>query len=470
MIEVGADKNISATENVEVKEPNVILNIVSRSAASENLSQGSSDIPTLSLGDDDLKENSSNNSVSTVLNASRDPFNSAATFAFSIARFRIRGYDDENFSTLMNGAILTDLATNRSEFNAWSGLNDVVRTRENSIGLSPANFSFGGVGGVYSIDSRASQQRKQFQVSYASSNRAYDNRIVITYGSGVNEKGWAYSLSYSRRWSQEGYVPGTFYDGHSFFGSVEKKINTNHSLALTVFAAKTKNGRSSPVIQELYDLTGTHYYNRNWGYQNGKKRSSSVGDNFQPVVILTHDWTINEKSSLETALSFQTGKNKFSGIDWYKAEDPRPDYYRYLPSFDPATGKDTVSALKDSADLASRLENNPDLLQIDWAKIYEANQIHDTAKYVLSNSITDAKRYGFNTIYNNELNDNITLSCGLSYQMQNLNFYKQIDDLLGGKYFVNLNQFPALTTVYNPDNLQNDLNNPNKILHKGDKY
>lgn len=469
VIEVGSDNNIIATENINVAEPSVVLNLISKSAIMENLNLGSNDIPTLSLGDDDLKENSSN-AVSSVLNASRDPFNSAASFVFSIARFRIRGYDDENFPTLMNGAILTDLSSNRSEFNAWSGLNDVVRTRENSIGLSPANFSFGGVGGVYSIDSRASQQRKQFQVSYASSNRAYDNRLVITYGSGVNEKGWSYSLSYSRRWSQEGYVPGTFYDGHSFFGSVEKNINSKNSLALTLFAAKTKNARSSPVIQELYDLAGTHYYNRNWGYQNGKKRSATVGDNFQPVLILTHDWTISEKSSLETALSFQTGKNKYSGIDWYKAQDPRPDYYRNLPSFDPSYGIDPLSAQRDSGELASRLINNPELLQINWNAIYEANQLHDTAKYVLSNSITDAKRYGFNTIYNNEITDQISLAGGLSYQMQNLNYFKQIDDMLGGKYFVNLNQFADRTTLSDPDVLQNDLNNPNKLLHKGDKY
>src|SRR5205085_6869942 len=119
----------------------------------------------------------------------------------SAARFRVRGYDSDNFPTLMNGAILTDISNNRSEYNVWSGLNDVVRTRDNSYGLAPTNFGFGSIGGVNSIDSRASQQRKQFQVSYASSNRTYDNRLVVTYGSGVGPKGWSYCLSYSRRWA-----------------------------------------------------------------------------------------------------------------------------------------------------------------------------------------------------------------------------------------------------------------------------
>ena len=97
----------------------------------------------------------------------------------------------------------------------------------------------------------------------------------------------------------------------------------------------TKNGRSAPSTKEMMTLADDHYYNPNWGYQNGKVRNAVVGDAHQPVGILTHEWKINEKSSLETAVSYQTGLSKVSGLDWYNAEDPRPDYYRYLPSFDP---------------------------------------------------------------------------------------------------------------------------------------
>ena len=55
--------------------------------------------------------------------------------------------------------------------------------------------------GAYSIDSRASRQRKQLQASYAISNRSYDNRVMISYGSGILNKGWSYALSGSRRWA-----------------------------------------------------------------------------------------------------------------------------------------------------------------------------------------------------------------------------------------------------------------------------
>ncbi len=453
------------TESIVVDKPSMDKTFV----VVANPVTETNDLPTISLADDEIRESASSN-VSSVLSAGRDPFNSASSFVFSIARFRVRGYDGDNAPGYMNGAVVTDLANGRVEFNIWSGLNDVVRSRDNSLGLSPANFAFGGIGGGSSIDSRASKQRKQFSISYASSNRVYDNRLVVTYGSGVSAKGWSYSVSGSRRWADEGYIPGTFYDGTSFFGSVEKSINKSHSLSLTAFGAQTKSGRSTAVVQEMYDLAGSNYYNPLWGYQDGKKRNASVGNNFQPIAILSHEWKFNEKSSLETAVAYQTGKNTISGIDWYNAADPRPDYYRYLPSFDPAYGDNPDAYAKDSTMLANLLSSNESMRQINWDKIYEANQLHDTAKYVISNRVTDADRFSFNSTFNSEINDKLTFTAGLSYQKQDLNYYKEVEDLLGGKYFVDLNQFADQTSIEDSSIVQNNLDNPNQRIGEGDRY
>ena len=72
-------------------------------------------IPVVTLSESDLKE-SANDNVSSALAASRDPFISATSFTFSSARFRIRGYEDENFVTLMNGAPMNDLTAGRTMY------------------------------------------------------------------------------------------------------------------------------------------------------------------------------------------------------------------------------------------------------------------------------------------------------------------------------------------------------------------
>ncbi len=257
---------------------------------------------------------------------------------------------------------------------------------------------------------------------------------MLTYGSGLTSKGWAYSISYSRRWAQEGYSEGTFYDGHSYFAAVEKVINSSHSLSLTAFGANTKNGRSGPAVMEMMDIAGSHYYNPYWGYQNGEKRNASVAQGHQPIAILSHDWTISEKSSLETAISYQTGKYKISGLDWYNAEDPRPDYYRRLPSFDPYYGDNPTAFQEQKSAVDATLRNNEALRQIQWDKLYEANQLHDTtfngttgkwAKYIVSDRVISNQRFNFNTTYNTLINDNLTFDGGLSYQTGEIRFLQR---------------------------------------------
>ena len=55
-------------------------------------------VPTFTTTLDALEdENAENQDVSGLLQSSRDIFNSTAGFNFGVARYRIRGYDSENF-------------------------------------------------------------------------------------------------------------------------------------------------------------------------------------------------------------------------------------------------------------------------------------------------------------------------------------------------------------------------------------
>lgn len=468
----------SFTENVHHDVSDQSIQISVTGIAAETATNVVDNIPTVSLSDDDMRDAGSS-TVASILSSARDPFVAAASFNFSAARFRIRGYEDDNFITLMNGLPMNDLNNGRTLFNTWSGLNDVMRSRENSIGLANTPFTMGGAGGAYSIDSRASRQRKQLQVTYSASNRTYDNRFMVTWGSGIMDKGWSVALSYSRRWAQEGFIPGTFYDGNSFFASVEKIIDTRHSISLTTFGAFTKNGRSSPAIAEMFELDGSNYYNPNWGYQNGEKRNASIGNNRQPIVILEHEWKINETATLQTSVGYNNGRNRVSGLDWYEASDPRPDYYRGLPSYDPFRGEDPEAYQQYSSELRTLLENNEELRQIQWDKLYEANRMNDTvfngtegtwAKYIVADRVTDTRRIYFNTIYNKTISDNISFQGGFTYQNQKSDFYREVNDLLGADFYVDLNQFGDLDNTGDTSLYQNDLQNPNRVLREGDRY
>ncbi len=474
ILEISFANNNPSIKHISVNQPETKIENIN--FLSSELRYDSDNIPVISLSESELKEESGA-SVAGVLSASRDAFTSAASFGWSIARFRFRGYERDNFTTLINGAPMTDLTTGNTMYYSWSGLNDVMRSRENVSGLAPAGFTFGEIGGSTFIDSRASRQRKQLQASYSISNRSYDNRVMATYGTGILQNGWSFALSGSHRWANEGYIPGTFYDGWSYFGTAEKQIGMNHSVSLTAMGAPGKFGKSSPAVQEMYDLAGTNYYNPSWGWQAGEKRNSKVGRNDLKTFILSHEWKISDLTSLFSSASMVTGKSKSSALDWYNAANPYPDYYRNLPSFDTTTQVQTTAYL----------QSNDSLLQLDWQAMYAANALSDTtvedangikgnsvsgkwSQYILQNYVTDYKIYNFNSFINTVFSDHVALHAGINAAKQKTEFYREVNDLLGGDFYVDINKYVQQD---NPDNfniIQNDLNTPNKVLKKGDRF
>lgn len=440
-------------------------------------------IPTVTLEDAETNdEGASDQSVSPVLNAGRDPFFSAASFNFSISRFRIRGYENDYFETYMNGIPTEYIDNGFGAYNLWAGLNDVTRSRENVLGLRPSTFAYSGIGGLYAIDSRAGKQRKQLNISIGTSNRTYDLRGGLTYGSGISKKGWSYAVSLYGRWAKTGYVKGTAMQSVSYFLSVQKFFH-KQSLALTAFGAPTKQGKTSNTTQEAYDLAGSNFYNPNWGYQNGKVRSARVEYRHQPTFILTHEWQPTDRSNLTTAAGYSFGERSLSGLDRHDANDPRPDYYKYLPSYYSDSGQELIRQQVEDAILS-----HPELLQINWDNLYQTNQNEPAttinnvngvsgssvtgkrAHYVLKEDVQNYQRFNFNTVYNVNVK-NVDLTAGLTYEFQQTKNFKRIKDLLGADYFLDMDDFTETDSMFtNPSSANNNLNQPNRVVRVGDKY
>jgi hypothetical protein len=462
----------------QVKPPKTVP-VIPDTTITETLSENAVDnIPVISLDENDGQDGSAQN-ISSQLAAGRDPFLNAATFKFGAVRFRIRGYDADQFNTYINGAPMENLDNGFTPYGQWGGLNDVLRNRESTSGLRSTTFGYGDLGGLTSFDTRASHQRKQTSINYASSNRNYSNRIMLTHSTGLNSKGWAFSFSASRRWADEGFSDGTYYDGWSFYVGVDKRFNDRHLLSFVAFGTPTENGRQGSSVDEMIKLANDNYYNPYWGYQNGKKRNASVAKSFQPIGILTHDWKVSDKTTLVTAASVTVGNRSTTGLDWYNAADPRPDYYRYLPSYQ----LDPVYAEQVRQELISNVNKR----QINWDALYQTNYasndvVHNAngilgndvtgrrSRYIVEDRVINTTKYNFNSTLNSTITENIIFTAGITYQSQKNHYYKKVDDLLGGDFYVDVNQFGERDFPANPGAGQNDLNNPNRILGEGDRF
>lgn len=423
------------------------------------------------LGDD----NSGSESTSGLLQASRDVYQQAAAFNWGQARFRIRGLDNEYSTTMINGISMNKIYDGRPQWSNWGGLNDATRNQEFTMGSAPSDYTFGGILGTQEINTRASIYRKGSRVSFSGTNTNYSWRTMGTHASGMNKDGWAFVVSASRRWANEGYFEGTNYAANSLFASVEKKINENHSINFTSIFAQNKRGKSSPNTDEVTRLKGIEY-NSYWGWQEGEKRNSRYKEIEEPVNMLSHFWKINAKTNLNTNVAYQVGFVGNSRLDFQLANNPDPTYYKNLPSYYlndqsyyvPTFASDNVTITGYTNPAATQAQTNfVNDGQIDWENIYYTNKIVNGGQksaYVLYEDRVEDKQWSANSYLNSSIADNIIMNAGVNFKkLKSKNFQKLID-LLGGTYFSDIDPF------FSGDASQTDLNNPDRQVYEGDAY
>lgn len=419
----------------------------------------------------------------TILFGQNDVFNNIAGYNFSSVRFRVRGYSSESQDVYMAGVRMNDAITGYTPYSLWSGLNEAVRSKESVNGSEISDYGFGGYNGLTNIDPMASKVRTGWRGSVLTNSALYRLRLMMTYSSGELDNGWSYAFSASARLGGNDWINGVYYRSFGYYGSVEKKFGEEHKLGLTFMAAPGQRGAQNGSTQEVYDLMGDNMYNSNWGYYNGKVRNARVKKTHEPIAILKYDFTPESKKLKASAtVLYRFGKNGYTALDWYDAPDPRPDYYRNLPSyfFMDNTDYNRLNYSKYMWAKEQWEQDIPNITHINWDRLYAVNAMNSTAdgnrsKYVIEERRTDQQDLNFAANAKWSPVNCFTLAGGLSYKWNRTEYYKILDDLLGGDYYVNIDQFAERDYASSVTMYQNDLdyylkNGKAQTLKQGDKY
>ncbi|WP_317898486.1 TonB-dependent receptor plug domain-containing protein [Aurantibacillus circumpalustris] len=434
-------------------------------------------IPIYSTGGSDAESDLDEQDASSLLQSSRDLFTQYASFQFGTARYRMRGYSAENQVVMINGVNVTNPETGFASWSSWGGLNDVTRFVEARFGNVANRYGSSGPGGYTNIDSKASSFKKGTRVSYATANRVFRHRVMLTHSTGLMKNNWALTLSASARWGNEVYVPGTYFDAKAFYMSLDKKLNDKHLFSFTGFVAPVEKGLSTAATLETYVVSGDKYYNSLWGYQNGKVRNASISSTSRPMFLLSHIYTPNEKRKVSSTIYHTFGKSSLSGLNFNNAANPKPDYYKYLPGYFYAkvdnTGGDAATYNWET-DVNTRQINWDELIALNQANLYSAsgtqsvNTNETRARYILENRVENLSQTGFNLIYN-ERKENVFISMGVNAFHYINKRYKEMEDLLGASFWIDVDQF-AQNLGVDPLIQQNDIENPNRKIYRDDKF
>jgi hypothetical protein len=439
-----------------------------------------SDLETNSIplvDENELKESTAY--IPPILQASRDPYASITGFQFSTMRITARGLGNASNNLMVNGLPMVDLANGTGLWSSWNGLNPIFRIGETNSVYQQSDAGISILGTSSNIDIRPYKQKAGFDLGYAFGNRGTTHRVYMGMHSGLSLKGWSWGMAMSARANMTPMIPGVQNNGRTYYLGVDKKIGSGDIISLAFFGAFLQSDRQAAVLKESVNIIDDYQYNPAWGYQNGLQRNANQTQQFLPTILLTQEHKFSNQSFLQTSISASMGYRNGTGLDWYHAPDPRPDYYRYLPSYQ------TDPVIKEATTLA--LQNNIDLRQLNWHRFYQINEnsfeqitnangiLGNTvsgkrASYIVENRHQDIQRFQLGLTYHGLLKESVFFSTGFSLHLQRTHFYKTVYDLLGASFYVNWNQFAESEIPNDPQAIQFDLQEPNRILQKGDCF
>jgi hypothetical protein len=501
---------VLATASYSQKTDTTVTPATLNGSEMDTLTNSNNTLPVFSTTSSDVSGGGAQAAgVNSLLGASRDLFVQTSVMRFMTARFNYRGYNTSNRVLMMNGVRLNSLETGIANFSIFGGMNDVIRLVDQKTGLGSSRSSFGDIGGYSNLNVFASSFRKGLRVVYSQGNRIFKERLSLTYSTGLNQKGWAFAISGSARYAAQAYVPGTSFQSFGLFAGADKKFSEKNTLSLVGFWSPTTQDRQSMETDEAFALmsnpnyknninntlfngnAGNDHYNSYWGFQNGQVRSAKTSKTSVPTAIMTDLWRINDNSTLTASLYGSKGRTSLTYLNYYGVPNPAPDYYKYMPSYYAPSSADAdpgqYAALTNAwqtggINPASGLATG----QIDWNGMYNVNRnnLHTVTNvdgqpgtsytgkqslYILEERRQDVTTGGYNAIFNTNLQNGIHLTIGSNGEVSNTRFYKVVNDLLGGDYWLDYNQF-ASSISPNPNNIQNNIKDPNKIIKQGDVF
>ena len=338
------------------------------------------------------------------------------------SRVNLRGFEAPNIAVMINGVPMNDMEWGGIYWSNWGALSDVTRSMQVQRGLGASKVAAPSLGGSINVVTRSTDAVKGGSVSYGIGNDGY-SKIGFAVSTGLTPNNWAITLLGSKTMSN-GYIQGTEYEAYSYFVNISKKISDSQQLSFTAFSApqwhNQRNSGDKLLISEWQKQPLKYKYNASYGFDmNGQRKQSSYNYYNKPQISLNHFWTIDEKSSLSTAVYLSLGNGGGWGGQGYTSAD-RNNWYG-VP-----TGTGIPNPLFRAADGT-----------FDYSAIYTLNKASDTgSKMIMSNAINKHVWVGGLSTYNTKIGQDIDFYGGLDLRYYKGTHTNVITDLYGGNFFI----------------------------------
>ena len=425
----------------------------------------------------------------------------------------IRGFKQRNVSGLIDGIPVNDMERGSVYWNNWFGLDLVTQTMQVQRGLGASKLALPAIGGTVNILTQGIENKKKTSVKQEMGSFGM-MRTSIGHTSGRLDKGWGYTLSGSFRHGG-GFPEQSFAKSWFYYAKVQKEFG-NHIISFSATGAPSQNStrgyqqriatHSKEFARSLFNgteeeyanmvdysqaydaiynndtlslaeeqaafsalneqfgydpdtrahdfeelMTATNFidttgiremgmqYNVHWGHLNGDILYERANKYHKPLTSLRHSWRVNDKLYIN---------NTF--------------YASY--------GHGGGTRLENSLGSGDYDENG----QVDFQKFWNTNTIGGVfgppIDPLYSDSLLKSSRimkklynnhywYGALSTFRYEESEKLVISGGLDLRSYQGEHYAEVHDLLGGDYFVDvddLNDSEPMHTVGDTIDYHND--------------
>lgn len=392
--------------------------------------------------------------VPTLLNASNSSLYNAIIFNGRSFGWQLRG--ENNSISVIDGIQYSSPLNKWRYWDLFAGLQSQMYKTQLSI-----NGAFADQGHYQSLvvnhlTTAPQIGNKNLHIGSSVSNSIFANSISARINTPNLWNNWRSSLGIVLQHIPNRMTAASYKESIGLVFGIEKQLTPKNSVGFSIIWNYSDQSKMATTVKEAFELAKQNTYNPTWGWLVFKPYFPNTKQSNAPIISFKYQHYYSENNYYKFNQSIIIGRQSSSSLEWTQTADPRPDYYRYLPSY-----------LNDASlknDLTNWYFAHPENLQINFDKIQQINKSSNDHRsyYIVNQQNSDLLLLNGSFLYAKYFGNEFNLTWGANYFLHHIAYSNQVKDLLGGSYYLNYNNW------INDDGLnasfQNDIIHPDRKI------
>ncbi len=403
--------------------------------------------------------------IPLVLNTTPSVYSTPGGGGAGDARLNVRGFNQRNIAIMINGVPVNDMENGWVYWSNWDGVADATSSIQLQRGLSAVNLATPSIGGTMNIITDPSKQQKGSFLRQEVGNDGFF-KTTVGVNSGLIDNKFAFNALVVKK-TGDGYVDATWTNAWAYYFGASWDINKNNRLELYALGAPQRHGQNlykqniatyskdfakdldtyDPAALDAFVEKGFQF-NQNWapvspnyvGKQNWNGQSDSrfsstfmnTRENFyhKPQVNLNWFTKLNDDLNIYTVLYYSGGEGGGTGTAGkVYARDAYgqlgDDDYKYYYGPGPWSWDLNETIKMNQGPAGAYYVNKDSLYKEDGQSLG-----------IFRNSRNNQWTIGAISKANYKVSEEINTTFGVDWRTAEIEHYREVRDLLGGRYFV----------------------------------